>query len=175
MPARQEVATRANFVQSLERVLPDKKANFLEIPPSARNLHASVTSRNMNDDFQQQARRAILAYLEHLGAAKLEPLLLLFAPGARVHSPLYGTQSAPHFFQRLLNETARSQLELQALYFSDHKPEACARCHYHWTLRTGRRTTFEVVDVFTFDSEGKITELKIIYDTHPVRKEIANE
>lgn len=129
----------------------------------------------MRSEFQQRARRTILAYLEHLGAGKLEPLLQLFAEEARVHSPLYGTQSAPQFFRALLSETAHSHLELQTLYFSDHKPEACARFRYHWTLRSGRRTSFEVVDVFTFDSAGKIQELKIIYDTHPVRQRLENE
>ena len=40
---------------------------------------------------------------------------------------------------------------------------------YHWAVKDGRNTTFEVCDVFEFDENNKITKETIIYDTHQLR------
>ena len=37
---------------------------------------------------------------------------------------------------------------------------------YHWAVKDGRETTFEVCDVFEFDDNNKIEKETIIYDTH---------
>jgi ketosteroid isomerase-like protein len=108
-------------------------------------------------------------YLHSLETSDYETLMSLFAKDAVVHSPLYGKVSASQFYKDLFKDTAESKITLLNVYPSEDGRGAAAHFQYDWTLADGTRAPFEVVDVFTFSKEGKITELKIIYDTAKTR------
>ena len=113
-------------------------------------------------DRQTVARR----YLDHLAAGKLSELLTLFAPGAIVHSPLYGSRLAPEFYKDLLAATTSSELEWRATYLNPDDPLGAAlEFTYRWTLATGEVRSFQCVDLLRFDEAMHITQLTIIYDT----------
>ena len=56
------------------------------------------------------------------------------------------------------------------IFVSINNPRtAAAHFRYHWILKNGTPVSFECVDVFQFDDNGKIRELTIIYDTSKIR------
>jgi len=59
--------------------------------------------------------RVVEEYLGALGSRDLARLLGLFADGAVVHSPLYGTLPASDFYPRLFADTRDARLTLRAI------------------------------------------------------------
>lgn len=112
---------------------------------------------------------AILKYLEALKAADLEALLNLFAAEALVHSPLYGSRKASLFYRNLLADTRTSELKPLDVFINTESRTAALHFLYEWTMRDGSKITFDCVDIFSFDESGKISDLKIIYDTAATR------
>lgn len=110
-------------------------------------------------------------YLAALDAGDLAGVLALFAPGAEVVSPLYGTRPAPEFYAALFADTARSQTELLNIFPASTKGGAVAlHFRYAWTLADGTLVHFEVVDVIELTQAGdRFQKLTIIYDTAPLR------
>ena len=105
-------------------------------------------------------------YLAYLAGGDTENMLKLFAAGAVVHSPLYGDITADVFYPQLFSVTRESRLDLKGIYTEIEDPRAVAMAFdYHWTLENGEVRGFSCVDLFRFDSAGKITDLTIIYDT----------
>lgn len=113
---------------------------------------------------------AIRAYLDALSRGDLDQLMALFAPEAIVHSPLYGQQPAHVFYPALLQDSAASNIELLHIFQSHSPQQAAVNFLYHWTLANGDAVTFDCVDIFRFDADGKISELKIIYDASQTRQ-----
>ena len=113
--------------------------------------------------------RLIHEYLQALQAASVERLLALFSPDAIVHSPLYGAQPPDIFYRNLFRDSAASYISLQGIYWQEDTAKAAAHFHYHWTLASGEQTLFEVVDLFEFDYQEKISSLRILYDTAQTR------
>ncbi len=109
------------------------------------------------------------AYLNALEKADLDSVLALFAPGGQVVSPLYGPKPVRDFYTELFEDTQRSCLTHLQTFEADQPPQLCLFFHYRWTLANGKEVDFEVVDVITLHAEGKISELKIIYDTRKSR------
>ena len=58
------------------------------------------------------ATELVSAYLSALERADVEAVLELFAPGATVHSPLYGPRPATEFYPELFADTSRAGLTL---------------------------------------------------------------
>jgi len=112
------------------------------------------------------------AYLDALGRADLDAVLTLFAPGAVVHSPLYGPLPAEDFYPKLFADTSGSQLTLRAVLegtTTDGRPTVAICFHFDWRLPSGTPAPFDVVDLAELDAEGRITSLRLIYDTVDVR------
>lgn len=111
-------------------------------------------------------------YLRALGNADLAGMLELFAEGAVVHSPLYGVLPATEFYPALFADTGAAELTLLGT-MSGRTTSGGALVsflfHFDWTLPTGIRAPFDVVDVAELDDEGRIRSLRIIYDTVDVR------
>lgn len=55
------------------------------------------------------------------------------------------------------------------IFTSEDKRTGAAHFQFDWTLADGTPAPFEVVDIFKFSENGKITELKIIYDSAKTR------
>ena len=110
-------------------------------------------------------------YLKALNEGSLENVLTLFDTDAIVISPLYGEMSAKKFYNDLFADTNRSVTKLLNVFISDSgNSSAALHFHYTWTLKNGTIVEFECVDIIEIGSEtNKITKLKIIYDTAPLR------
>ena len=108
---------------------------------------------------------SIKTYLRCLETADYETLISLFADDAVVHSPLYGDVPAPKFYKDLFEDTAESKITPLNVFTSENPNVAAAHFQFDWTLADGTPVPFEVVDVFRFSDDGKVKELKIIYDS----------
>lgn len=110
-------------------------------------------------------------YLSALATSDLTATLSLFAPGAVVHSPLYGQQLAVDFYPQLFADTQRSTLTLRATMEGerDGLPIVSFWFDFDWVLANGEQAPFSVVDVAELDDEGRVNALHIIYDTVPIR------
>jgi hypothetical protein len=56
-------------------------------------------------------------------------------------------------------------LKLKGIFEDADSARIALYFEYKWTVKSGKITEFDVVDIFKFNDENKITELKIIYDT----------
>jgi hypothetical protein len=106
-------------------------------------------------------------YLSAVEGRDIARLLPLFADGALVHSPLYGTVPATEFYPQLFADTRAATLTLRATLGG---PGLVAFWFdFDWTLADGTPAPFEVVDIAELDGAGCIRALHIIYDTVRVR------
>ncbi len=115
------------------------------------------------------------AYLAALNAGDLGAVLGLFAPGAQVVSPLYGTMPAKAFYAALFADTQASDTELLNIFDrSDTGGAVALHFRYGWTLADGKPVAFEVVDVIELtEARDAFAKLTIIYDTAPLRSDWA--
>ena len=108
-------------------------------------------------------------YLQSLESGDYQQVMRLFAPGAVVHSPLYGFRPAREFYRELLADSAASRIHLLHIYHQPGSLRSAVHFTYEWTLADGGQAVFDCVDLFEWDEEQKITQLKIIYDTSQTR------
>lgn len=108
-------------------------------------------------------------YIEFLQAGDLVALNALFSTDGLVISPIYGTMEAAAFYETLAKDTTESKLTIKGIFEEPSSGNIALYFQYDWTLGHGREVTFDVVDILTFDTENKITGLKIIYDTVQAR------
>ncbi|GAA3997173.1 nuclear transport factor 2 family protein [Allokutzneria multivorans] len=124
----------------------------------------------MDDQAVLRARATVERYLELLAAADVDGVIALFTSDGTVVSPLYGTLPAARFYPKLVADTQRSEIVQQDLYVSVRDPRRVAvEFRYGWTMSDGTRTSFDCVDTIELDDVGRIAQLRIIYDTHPLR------
>ena len=117
-----------------------------------------------------QVEKIIEKYLEYLESSSYEDIIKLFSADAVIYSPLYGKISARDFYKKLFKDTLKSRIRLINIFISRNNPRIGAGYFYYdWTLENGRNVLFECIDIFKLNSEGKIRELRIIYDTSKVR------
>jgi ketosteroid isomerase-like protein len=111
-------------------------------------------------------------YLSALGDADLDAMLALFADGAIVHSPLYGVLPATDFYPKLFADTDSATLTLLGTMRGtsvEGRELLSFLFHFDWILPGGTAAPFDVVDVAELDESGRISSLRIIYDTVDVR------
>lgn len=114
--------------------------------------------------------QALKTYLDALGKADYQKLMALFSEDALVLSPLYGERPAAAFYKDLFQDTRASELTFLDVFTNPHGDKACINFLYRWTMADGSVTVFDCVDVVEFDPNGKIKQLKIIYDTAQTRE-----
>jgi hypothetical protein len=121
----------------------------------------------------------VKAYTAALDAADLEGMLKLFAPGATVHSPLYGSVVATEFYKEMFAKSGGSKGELLGVLGKGEsvsgRPLIAFWFRWDWVLASGTHAPLEIVDLCELDSEGRITRLNIIYDTATVRPLLEDE
>ncbi|MFE0104574.1 nuclear transport factor 2 family protein [Streptomyces sp. NPDC059009] len=118
------------------------------------------------------AGELVSAYLAGLERADAEAVLELFAPGAVVHSPLYGPKPATEFYPELFADTSRSRLTLLGVMEGRGRDGAALVSfwfHFDWRLPSGAAAPFDVVDLAELAEDGRIATLRIVYDTVDVR------
>lgn len=116
----------------------------------------------------------VAEYLRALEGGSAEAVLRLFAAGAMVHSPLYGEQPATEFYPALFADSSASRITpLIAFQGLPPAQAGAAYFRYHWTLANGELVVFDCVDVFQFDGQGLITDLRIIYDASETRRALS--
>ncbi|MCX2718859.1 nuclear transport factor 2 family protein [Lentiprolixibacter aurantiacus] len=103
-------------------------------------------------------------YLEALQKGELQEILELFAPDAKVDSPVYGRLGANEFYTSLLADTRSSELQLHQCICDREATKLAVYFTYNWTLKDGSRLVFDVVDIMVLDSYHKISELIIVYN-----------
>ncbi|WJS91296.1 nuclear transport factor 2 family protein [Microbacterium testaceum] len=110
-------------------------------------------------------------YLAALQNADLEAVLALFAPQARVNSPLYGTLAPENFYPVLFADTQSSKLTLLSVMRDlSGAPILSFWFRFDWVLADGSPAPFTVVDVAELAPDGRIETLHIVYDTAEVRQ-----
>jgi ketosteroid isomerase-like protein len=108
-------------------------------------------------------------YLQFLEAGDYEKLISLFSKDAVVHSPLYGQVAAVQFYKDLFEDTSESKLTLLNIFTGEKENTAAVHFCFDWILSDGTAARFEVVDICKFSCDGKIEDLKIIYDSAKTR------
>jgi SnoaL-like domain len=111
------------------------------------------------------------AYLSALRNADLAAMLCLFTEDALVHSPLYGSLPAAEFYRTLFSDTGAARPTLLGTSqgsTADGKRLASIWFRFEWELPTGRKITFDVVDLLEL-ADVRIAALRIVYDTAEVR------
>lgn len=114
----------------------------------------------------------VARYLAAVEAADVPGMLALFTPDAVVHSPLYGDVPAAEFYPQLFADTGAAELTLLGTMTGESvagRPLVSFLFHFDWTLPTGTRAPFDVVDVAELADDGRIASLRIVYDTVDVR------
>ncbi|KKR96864.1 MAG: hypothetical protein UU47_C0006G0025 [candidate division TM6 bacterium GW2011_GWE2_41_16] len=97
-------------------------------------------------------------------------MISLFSEDAKVFSFLVGEKSAPKFYQNLFKTSRRTQVELKNMFIGENKITAAAYLDIVAVRDEKFTVQFEAVDMFEFNAENKITTLRIIMDTYPLRK-----
>jgi len=118
----------------------------------------------------------VQAYFAALDSNDLDAMLKLFAADASVLSPMLGEVRAADFFPKVFGASSATSITVfDILVSADGQPRAVGYFNYDWTLKDGSVILFDAADVFDFDSDGRITKLTILYDTHPIRDEVGNK
>jgi hypothetical protein len=114
----------------------------------------------------------VAAYLRAVEDGDVAGMLALFADGAIVHSPLYGTLPATEFYPALFADTGSASLTLLGTMRGtsiEGRALLSFLFHFDWVLPNGTRAPFDVVDVAELDDDGLISSIRIVYDTVDVR------
>ena len=114
----------------------------------------------------------VAAYLRALGDGDVDTMLALFADGAIVHSPLYGTLPATEFYPALFADTSSATLTLLGTMRGTSVEDRALLSflfHFDWVLPDGTSAPFDVVDIAELDEGGLISSIRIVYDTVDVR------
>lgn len=118
----------------------------------------------------------IQSYCRAVKANDYQAMISLFSKDARVFSFFAGEKSAPEFFQNLFKTSRRTTVELKNLFIGvDNKLTLAAYVYLEAIWNEKFALQFEAVDLFEFNAENKITTLRIILDTYPLRKLRAGE
>jgi ketosteroid isomerase-like protein len=122
----------------------------------------------------------VKTYLACLHAGDTDGLIACFDSEGQVHSPFLGTMRAREFFLKLAQASAASVITPIDLMVSAEPAADTVRVaayfRYDWTLADGRIVQFTCVDVFRFAAgSGRIQEMHIVYDTHPLREQVGDK
>ncbi|MFA5953259.1 MAG: nuclear transport factor 2 family protein [Candidatus Pacearchaeota archaeon] len=115
----------------------------------------------------------IKKYFKFLESGDYKNMITLFSKNAIIFSPLYGKVSATKFYKDLFNDTNKSKIKLINI-FSNKSSHLIGYFKYNWTLKNKSFISFYGTDIFSFNKNGKIKEVRIIYDTSPIKESFNN-
>ena len=117
-------------------------------------------------------RKIIKEYFTNLSNGNYEELIKLFSEDCVVYSPLYGKRDVKSFYRELIDDSDEdSKVELVESFVNVENLTGAGNFKYSWILKNGKSDSFEGVDLFKFQEDGKIIQVKIIYDTSGVRSD----
>jgi limonene-1,2-epoxide hydrolase len=114
-------------------------------------------------------KNIIQQYCRALQTNDYHAMIGLFSQDAKVISYFTGEKPAAEFFCNLFKTSRRTTVELKNL-FIDGNATIAAYVHLEAIWNEKSVIQFEAVDIFEVNSENKITTLRIILDTYPLRK-----
>lgn len=87
----------------------------------------------------------------------------LFAADSRVYSPNAGSQPALPFFDTIFSDSVHSAVEILGFFHGEEPGKIAA--HFRYTRQNGQGVSFPIegVDLFSFDTYGRIAELKMLF------------
>ncbi|MBI5346954.1 MAG: hypothetical protein HZB76_07425 [Chlamydiae bacterium] len=113
----------------------------------------------------------ILSYCTALKENDYQTIIALFAKNSKVYSFLAGVKEPMEFFENLFSTSKRTIVDLRKIFVGLDDPKSVAAYIYLETLWAEKlKLNVEAVDLFEFDSNNKIKTLRIILDTHPIKK-----
>ena len=105
-------------------------------------------------------------YLDAFSAGDVSGVLALFADGARVYSPSQTEAKSPQdFFPPVLARSTGTVFAMKATFVGTAPGSAAVHFDYRKPMADGSVRVFDCVDIFTFDSAGKIVDMRILFDT----------
>lgn len=114
------------------------------------------------DEAQMDA--VVQAYVAHYNAGDLDAVVALFASDAEVEDPVgtppkMGTEAIGAFFRVGMEAGARLALDGPVRIAANH-----AAFPFHVTLEwDGQLTRIDVIDIFTFNPDGKIARMQAYF------------
>lgn len=133
-------------------------------------LGRCFTVISMNSVAYDSASGTVERYLDRLGAGDVPGVLELFALHGVVSSPMQGDIPAREFYPELAATLQRADITALEVFVSTDDPHrAAVWFRYDWTAGSDSPPSFDCIDVITVDQDCLITELRIVYDTHPLR------
>ncbi|MEI6241819.1 MAG: hypothetical protein WCP39_00240 [Chlamydiota bacterium] len=113
----------------------------------------------------------ILSYCKALKENDYQTIIDLFAKKSKVYSFLVGEKEPAEFFENLFSTSKRTIVDLRKIFIGLDDSKSVAAYIYLETLWNGKiKVNVEAVDLFEFDEKNKIKTLRIILDTHPIKK-----
>jgi hypothetical protein len=113
-----------------------------------------------------QYKKTIAAYLGGFCAHSMDRILACFSADAQVHSPTQdGPKHPADFYPPVLARSAGVKFDIRAFYAGETPHVVAALLAYHKPMPDGSLRAFDCVDIFTFDEAGKISDLRIVFDT----------
>lgn len=121
-------------------------------------------------------KAAIQTYFDCLTRSDLTGMLTLFTEDALITSPFLKNKSPEAFFSKVFEASANSDIHIYNIFQSTQNPSHTnVYFRYDWTLNDGTQVSFDCIDLFKFNSESRITQLTILYDTHPIREQVGDK
>ena len=99
----------------------------------------------------------------------------MFEKDGWVDSPFLGKIATSDFFAKLGKASSRNILTVHDVLFGENGDSVAAQFEYDWTLASGDKILFRVVDYFGFGPSGKFASMSIFYDTYPTREGVGDE
>lgn len=111
----------------------------------------------------------IRTYLAAMAANDLDTVLSCFTPEGKISSPVYGGVPVADFYRRLFADTALATVHIHTVFEAEDK--LAVHFTYHWEMKSGAKTTTDLVDLFEFaPNSAQISHLQIIFDTAKIGK-----
>jgi hypothetical protein len=111
-------------------------------------------------------KAVMLDYLDAWSNGDLEGVLSFFSANARIHSPIQdGPKKPQDFYPPVMERSRGSKFKAKAIFAGEQPHLASVFIDYSKLLPDGSLKVFDCVDVFSFDANGKINDLWIVFDS----------
>ncbi|PRW62344.1 nuclear transport factor 2 family protein [Actinopolyspora mortivallis] len=118
----------------------------------------------------KRVSETVECYVHRLDAGDVPGVLRLFSEEGVVSSPMQGKIPAREFYPELAATLQRADITAQEVFVSTTDPHrAAVHFRYDWVAAAENPPDFDCIDVITVDAQGLISELRFVYDTHPLR------
>ncbi|MDX1671499.1 MAG: nuclear transport factor 2 family protein [Balneolaceae bacterium] len=126
---------------------------------------------------KKQIKKTVADYFSAIRNGDLDAWLSTFAEGAISHDPVgapphRGREGLRQFFENIGSAFETIALHEENLFIAGN--EAAVKWHGEGTGHNGKEVTFEGIDVFEIDDEGKITEVRAYWNPRAVLEDLEN-